>query len=288
VVVSTAFLAEFLSGGRAPALTRLTAEPTVEPLAVPGVEADLYRGAECAGPWPGRACSLVLVHGLAPEGKNDPRLRRAARLLARAGFAVAVPTVRGLTRLRLDEADVATVAATIGAMPAPVRVVGVSVGAGPALLAATDDRIRDRVAVVLTLGGYASARELARFYVTARPEQARDFAAANPDWMDASAREALATGRLDDLSPDLQRRLDALSPELAVGRLRARLLIVHGRDDPAVPFSESLRLAAAAREKAHRVVIIGGITHVEGGALRRGGDLGQLWTVTRELLAGGV
>jgi pimeloyl-ACP methyl ester carboxylesterase len=310
-VLSAAFLLEFLSAGRVPALTAITPEPARAPLPVPGVAADLYRGAECAasvvgdlaatsggsagpprhdhreapGGWPGRACSLVLVHGLAPAGKDDPRLTRAARLLARTGAAVAVPTVPGLTRLRLGVDDVEAVVATIASMPAPVRVVGISVGAGPALLAAADPRVRERVTVVLSLGGYASARELARFYVTAHPDLARRFADANPDLMDATARQALATGNLEPLSPELRRRLDALSPARVVGQLRARLLIVHGRDDPAVPFTESLRLAEAARALGPHVVIVGAIGHVEAGARQRLRDLLALWRITRELLA---
>jgi len=284
-VLSAAFLLEFLSAGRVPALTAITPEPVRAPLPVPGVAADLYTGAECAGDgWRGRACSLVLVHGLAPAGKDDPRLGRAARLLARTGAAVAVPTVPGLTRLSLDAEDVEAVVATIAAMPAPVRVVGISVGAGPALLAAADPRVRDRVALVLSLGGYASARELARFYVTGHPDLARRFAEANPDLMDPTARRALATGDLEHLSPALRRRFDALSPARVVADLRARLLIVHGRDDPAVPFTESLRLAAAARALRPRVVIVGAIAHVEGGGHRRILDLLLLWAITRELL----
>ena len=68
------------------------------------VPLDLYaRGALRRPP------GLVLVHGLSAEGKDDPRLRDAARLLARAGWAVAVPTVEGLTVLRLRPEDAAAV-----------------------------------------------------------------------------------------------------------------------------------------------------------------------------------
>jgi pimeloyl-ACP methyl ester carboxylesterase len=292
-VAGAAFLLEFLSEGRVPALSALTRPPSVRPLAVPGVVADLYTGAECARPprdptWAGRPCSLVLVHGLAPTGKNDPRLRRAARLLARAGFAVAVPTVTGLARFRLDPDDVEPVVRTLQAMPPPATLVGISVGAGPALVAAADPRVSDRVAVVLSLGGYASASALARFYLTARPDLARRFAEANPALMaDPTARRAVATGDLAGLSPELRRRLDAVSPERVVGGIRARLLIVHGRDDPLVPFTESLRLADAARALHPRLALVGAIAHVEGAPGRgRPADLLGLWLIARELIAG--
>lgn len=291
LVLSAAFLAEFLSAGRVPVLSRIAPAAAVSPLPVPGVAADLYRGPGCPPPgapaWPGRACSLVLVHGLEPEGKDDPRLQQAARLLARAGFAVAVPTVPGLARLRLDLAMTDTVVATVAAMPPPVTLVGVSVGAGPALLAAADPRVRDRVGLVLSLGGYASALELARFYLTRRPRLAQLFVAANADLMDASAWRALATGDVAGLSPALRARFAALSPERAVASLRARLLIVHGRDDPLVPFAQSLRLAAAARALHPEVAIVGGIRHVEGSGQDRLGDLLRLWVLTYHLMIAG-
>jgi fermentation-respiration switch protein FrsA (DUF1100 family) len=292
-VATAAFLAEFLSGGRLPALSVLTPPPDVSALAVPGVAVDLYTGAECARPrrggaWAGRPCSLVLIHGLEPAGKADPRLVRAARLLARAGFAVAVPTLPGLARLRIDPADVEPIVRTIEALPPPAALVGVSVGAGPTLLAAADPRVRHQVAVVLSLGGYASATTLARFYLVAHPDLARRFVETDPAVQaDPTAQRALATGDLGRLSPELRRRLDAVSPERVVDRIRARLLIVHGREDPLVPFAESLRLAEAARALHPRVAIVGALAHVEGtpGGSRLG-DLWRLWRVARELVEG--
>jgi len=47
------------------------------------------------------------------------------------------------------------VTAALAARDAKTVLVGVSVGAGPALLAAADPRVRDRVSVVLSLGGGA-------------------------------------------------------------------------------------------------------------------------------------
>jgi len=81
--------------------------------------------------------------------------------------------------------------------------------------------------------------------------------------------------------------LAALSPAGHLTGTHVRLLLVHGRDDPAIPFTESLRLAAAAGPRG-RSVIVGLIAHVEGQApgWRRLPDLARLWTVCYELLAG--
>ncbi|MFQ5932453.1 MAG: hypothetical protein ACE5MM_08605 [Nitrospiraceae bacterium] len=94
--VTTLFLAEFLSQRDLPTLSALTPVPVTEPLAVGAVTADLHRpAAHFSTPAP-----LVLVHGLTPHGKDDPELRQAARLLARAGFAISCILYVQIGRIR--------------------------------------------------------------------------------------------------------------------------------------------------------------------------------------------
>jgi pimeloyl-ACP methyl ester carboxylesterase len=98
-------------------------------------------------------------------------------------------------------------------------------------------------------------------------------------------------GRVDALVEALpvetRELLASLSPAAPLARTHARLLLVHGRDDSAIPFTESLRLAAAGGRRA-RPVIVDLIGHVEGQAPGWRGlvDLARLWTVCYELLAG--
>jgi fermentation-respiration switch protein FrsA (DUF1100 family) len=113
----------------------------------------------------------------------------------------------------------------------------------------------------------------------------RAFLEANADLLDESARRLLRAGpgssltaALAALSPDLRRLLDTLSPERVVADIRARLILVHGRADPAVPFTETLRLAAARPDRT-RVVLVGLVQHVEGSPLAPG------WGGLRELLS---
>lgn len=298
----TLFLAEFLSGGGWPLLSAVTPPPVVRalPAAAGGrpVPVDLFIPRRLSRP-PG----LVLVHGLAPAGKDDERLREAAALLARAGWAVAVPTVAGLTRLRLRPDDAEAVTAAVLALRrdgAPsVAILAVSVGAGPALLAAGDPGRAPALSAVLALGGYASARELLRYTLTgayafgaARGRGAPDeaaiaqFAAANGELMDEAGRRLVANrdpaavdALLAALPPASQRLLSALSPEASVGRIPAPLFLVHGTEDPAVPYSETLRLARAATLSGRRarVAIVGAVGHVEPGAGARWRDVSRLW-----------
>ena len=338
-VTALRFLVEFLTEGDRAWLSGVTEPPTVELLAAPGASVtgppDLWRpGIASRGPWPG----VVLIHGLTPDGKRDERLAWTAARLARAGFAVAVPDLPSLRaqRLRPDDAGIVReTLALLSAHPAvrrePLTVIAVSVGLGPAALALAEPGVAP-VRVVLTLGGYADARELVRYFTTGAyafgstsgrapvdPALGPAFLAQNLDLLpDARDRAAVADAlrgepppadagpgvaavlallrnrepaRVDALLQALPKEtrdlLDALSPARHLGRTGARLLLVHGRNDPAIPFTETLRLAAAAPARA-RPVVVDLIGHVEGQAPagRRLADLWRLWGVCYELLAG--
>ncbi len=302
LILTTSFLVEFLGQGRWRPLSALSHEPAVRPLSAPPgsrpVAADLHTRAGLLRP-----PALVLVHGLSPEGKNDARLREAAGLLARSGWAVAVPTVEGLTARRLRPEDATAVSTTVKALHDAgyhrVALLGISLGAGPALLAAAEPDIAAGVSAVLALGGYASAVELLRHTLTGayahggvsgrHPVQEpaiAQFARANSELVDEAGRRLVDNrdpANLDALVQALPERtrdlLDALSPGRKVGGLRAPLFLIHGRQDPAVPFTESLRLEAAARAAGRpvRAAIVGAVGHVE--ADRRAGlaDLLRLW-----------
>jgi len=307
LLAPAAFLLEFLSQGRFPALSAVTAPPRRQPMPAAGPAVDRYR-APALRP----AVPAVLVHGFAPDGKNDPRAGHAAQLLARAGFDVAVPSIPGLMQGRLRPDDVRPVVDTAAALARdrgrPVTLIGVSVGAGPALLAAAEPRLRDSVAAVVSLGGYASATELLRYFLTGDygwdavrghvehdPEVVRHFVSANADLLDEGTRTALLSrdrariaGLLAAPPPRLREVLEALSPERVAADIHARLLLIHGRGDRAVPHTETLRLAAARPDQT-TVVLVGRFDHVEsaGGRVRLAdvADLLALWMGMYALLA---
>ena len=294
-MLATAFLIEF--SGAWPVLSALTTSPVEQPRTLPGVAADAFTPRRMTTPTP-----LVLVPGATPDGKDDPRARRAARQLARLGFDVTLPTIVGLTQGRLRPDDVATVVTALAATPGRSVVVSVSVGSGPALLASADPRVRDRVALVLVLGGYGSAEELVRFFLTGeygyrgvggRREHDREivrmFVTANADLLDAGSRALMdrvgdpEVNRRIAAAPSAREMLRALSPVNTLGSVRAHLLIVHGRDDPVVPFTESARLADAANPGTATLVVLDSLGHIGG---HQGPDwraLARLWSVAYRL-----
>ena len=95
---------------------------------------------------------------------------------------------------------------------------------------------------------------------------------------------------LASLTPAMRERFQRLSPSTAVGGVRARLLIAHGRNDDSIPYTESVGLACAAPNLG-RLVIFDGFTHAfpsEGGwrsRLRQTRDLERLVLLLDDLLA---
>jgi pimeloyl-ACP methyl ester carboxylesterase len=330
------FLAEFLTEGRLAWLSADTRPPTRRTMALTGDSAgDLWRSTRTP-PHPG----VVLVHGLTPEGKDDPRLAAAAALLARGGLAVMVPDLPAMRSQRLRPTDADAVAAAVRALAATpgvpgleISILAISVGTGPVFAALRDSEIQARVDRVVGLGGYAEARELVRYFTTGSyafrgisgrvrfdPALAREFLALNLDLVRDPQERALVRGALagrplppeaggearavlavlanqdparvdallEALPAETRALLDALSPARHAGRVRSRLVLVHGRDDPAIPYTESLRLAAAADPGRTRLVLVNLLAHVEGRspAWRQLGDALRLWGAAYELFRG--
>jgi pimeloyl-ACP methyl ester carboxylesterase len=299
--------------------------------------------------WPPDAeAALVLVPGLVPEGKDDPRLVALARTLVRARFAVLVPDIESLRAQQVSPDDARAIAAAItwlagcgGPQVVPsVGVMAISYAAGPAILAALLPDAAPRVRFLVAIGGYYDLEAVVTFFTTGylrtgpeEPWQQGEpnaygkwvFVAANAERLDdPDDRAALATmaerklqdldanvadleaglgphGRavtalLDNRDPDRVPALIEGLPEAVRGdlaaldlsrrdlsQLEARLLLVHGRDDPIIPSSESEALAAAAPDGT-ALYVVDSLAHVE---LDPAGlvDGFRLWRAIYRLLA---
>jgi dienelactone hydrolase len=113
--------------------------------------------------WP--APGIVLVHGAARGGANDPRIERLASAIARTGRVVFVPQLelrfRVLTRDDIDRL-VRSVLYLQGFpfVDGSVGFVGISDGGSFALVAAADPRISRSVGFVATFGAYFDLRHV--------------------------------------------------------------------------------------------------------------------------------
>ena len=157
-----ALLLADIAAGEAPSRLKETApEPVRSAIRYSGrtageAAADLYQPAgEARG-------AVVVVPGLTPHGKDDPRLVAFARSLGRGRFLVLVPEIANTRALKVSAADSAIVADAIdelaqrfaGGADRSVGLVAISFGAGPALLAAGETPAGNRLRYALTIGGY--------------------------------------------------------------------------------------------------------------------------------------
>lgn len=132
---------------------------------------------------------LFCVASCAPLGKDDPRFTAFAATLARAGFAVLAPDLAGLRQLRVrpsDTREIADAFAYLASRPelAPGGRSGMfafSYAVGPAVLAALEDDIRERVRYIVGVGGYHDLPRAMRFFTTGWFEHAGQWHHLSPD-----------------------------------------------------------------------------------------------------------
>jgi pimeloyl-ACP methyl ester carboxylesterase len=113
-----------------------------------GVVGDLYSGGD-------ESPVIVFVPGAAAGGRSDPRVIKTGTALARAGRRVFVPELH-LYRRTFNYDDVERLVIAIAELSdiGQVGVVGFSYGGSFSLIAAQDQRTRDRLAYVATFGAY--------------------------------------------------------------------------------------------------------------------------------------
>jgi dienelactone hydrolase len=174
---------------------------------------------------------------------------------------------------RLDPSDVEDIVSAYGALLARSDIdssrsglLGTCVGGAFALMAAVTPRIRDRVRFVAAYAPYASMWTLARDIASASRcvDRAREPWAVDPLTRKVyehtmTAMLGRADGRLlgpmgvdeadhmlQSLPTELKERLTAMSPLTFVPELRAPVVVLlHDRDDPVIPVSESRTLHRA-------------------------------------------
>ncbi len=133
------------------------------------IDATLYLPSEGEPPYPG----LVVNHGVAAGGRDDPRLVNFADAMARAGFAVLAPDFVNLREFRVRLTDVDELVASYQYLASRedvderrVGMFGLSYAGGLALLAATDERINQDVAFLFLLGAYYDLRHIVTYMTT--------------------------------------------------------------------------------------------------------------------------
>ncbi len=321
VVESAVVLGDLVAGAGPSRLKRST--PAPHRMAVSyEVAGRRYRG-DVYRPGDGAVAALVLVPGATRAGPDDPRLVVFATMLARARFLVLVPDIANLRALEVRSGDVRHVADAVRYLArcaGAIGLVGISYAAGPALIAALENDIRDRIGFVLTVGGYYDGVAMLTYLTTGsfrdRPDgpwhrrqpnpygkwvSLRSYAAHLRDAADRDLLVEMAARKLRSPDADIgvlaaglgaegrtvyalianrdpervpglvralpravQREMAALDPKRrGLDGLAATLIIIHGRDDPIIPHTESRALAAAAPPGRAQLYLVDSLAHVK-------------------------
>ncbi|BCR04206.1 alpha/beta hydrolase [Desulfuromonas versatilis] len=317
-------LADIAARDKPSRLKETTPTPIRRPLHF-SVEGRSYQG-DLYQPVPGSLAAILLVPGAAETGKDDPRLVAFARSLARARFTVLVPDLQSLRELKVNPGNVGELTDAFSALIsrpdyAPGGRAGMlafSYAAGPALLAAMEPSIRERVHFVFAVGGYHDLPGVLGFFTTGYFRENGRLRHLEPNeygkWVfvlsnlhrlsepaDRRSFEAMVERKQVDLAADLSDLAADLSPEgerlyafitnrdparvaeligglpssiqediealdLAgkdLSELRARLILVHGYDDPIIPYTESIALASAVGKEQASLFLAEGLAHVD-------------------------
>ena len=104
-----------------------------------------------------------------------------------------------------------------------------------------------------------------------------------PFWRSMENRDPDAVTRLIQALPEgVRREIDGLNLALYdLSKLSGHLILVHGRTDPMVPYSESQDLAVAASRAHVSLFLIDDIGHVEFTAV----NIRNAWTMWQAIVA---
>ena len=149
-------------------LRTATGSPKIEQTTLGGAPATLLQPAHGSS-WH----AVLLLPGTADQGRDNPRVMKLAKAIARAGYLVGVPDLPGMADGEIVPASVqATIDAAVGlsergdASGGQVALVGAWSGASVALLAAEDQLLAPRVSVVAAVAPWAAMPDALRLATT--------------------------------------------------------------------------------------------------------------------------
>ncbi len=267
--------------------------------------------------------AIVVVPGVAPQGRYDPRLVSFAETLARARFLVLVPELENLRELQVEAADAVPIADAAQHLAEVWRAQGgsqvglfaLSYAVGPSIIAVQEHGAADAVGLLLSVGGYYDLTAVITYFTTGWFQDGAEWRQGQPNeygkWVfvlsnaprlqdrrDANLLADMARMKLQDLRYDVSFLTRELGPEgsavmalmdntdpAAVPRLIAALpapvraeiealdlarrdlsgldlpaILIHGRDDSIIPFTESRALAQVLGEDPY---LVDNLDHVD-------------------------
>jgi dienelactone hydrolase len=207
---------------------------------------------------------IILAMGVRTLDEDRPVLLGLADTLARLGYLTMWPRSRAIEAREIFLEDPEVFVRSVlyvlerpDVEPRRISLVGFSIGASIALVAAADPRIAAHVHALIFFGGYYRLVDyltaLATFEVVV---EGRRMPWTPHDWAVDLAEQALQHHGLSledvrhaawtsQLPPEVVQSLQRVSPDAHLQRLQAKVFILHDVSDAAVPWVESQKLQQA-------------------------------------------
>jgi pimeloyl-ACP methyl ester carboxylesterase len=268
--------------------------------------------------------TIIMVPGIAPAGREDPRLVAFAGTLARAHFEVFVPDVEGMRQLRVSAADARVLADAVLYMAErdpgrPLGMVGLSFALGPSVLALFEPGVERHTDFILAIGGYYDLEQALTYFTTGYYRLSPDepwrhralngrgkwaFVLANADRLkerqDEEILQRMAGRKIMDRAADVSDLVERLGPEgrdvyalmtnddpervtelvealptevraeiraldlsrRPIATLDVEFILIHGRNDPIIPFTQSVTFAETMGAGRAHLYLIDNLDHV--------------------------
>lgn len=210
--------------------------------------------------------AIILAMGVRTQEKDKPIIRNFANSLSRLGYVVLWPRReildKGVASYERPETFIAgfDYLSTLEAVNKKrISFVGFSVGSSTAFVAAADSRIAEKVHGFVFFGGYydlfdylasltSNTTMLNNKKITWQPENGAV----------SHAEEILKEEQVDRVI------LKSLNPKERLSNFKARIFILHDRNDSYVPYVESIKLQQALpKDKIGSFVLVDLFAHVQ-------------------------
>ena len=221
--------------------------------------------------------AVVIYVPLARGTRGDPTLINLAETFAKLNVLAFVPFEKEKIIGLIDEEDIEDAVSAFLFLQnftdaEKIGFFGISYGVGPVIAASADERIKDDVAFIFSLGGYYDLKNLIEFAFTGRFEYGGIKEKFEPD---SYTKEVLQTSLTEltefvaeeetfeeffaELPAEVKEKIERLSPKNYVRKLNpdTKIFIIHSPTDTLVPYTESLRLYDSLSEEQKKQTKIG-------------------------------
>jgi fermentation-respiration switch protein FrsA (DUF1100 family) len=223
--------------------------------------------------------AMIIYTPFIGGGAEDLRLVNLAETFARAGFVVATPFRREepLIVSTKDTEDIVSTALflknEVGLSIDRLGFFGISYGNGPAIAASVDPRVKNSAHFVVSFGGFYDLENALHFIRTGEFSYQDLSGKLEPhSYAKEILSRTIAQYHMTEAeflkSEALANLIEKLSPSKVVKQITADLFVVHSTDDLYIPYTESMRLYDALRQRPKTTTLLALTTAFEHGTYK--------------------